>query len=138
MASLVTTERVARYHTRSARWCWVPEEAYIDCTLSLGALILLARSLVSLGTVNSGVHGPREYSYLYITRQWSVQRPRDIPEEDLVVYGSNCIPHMIIRVPGRYSCHARGHKSASSEARCLASQHAVSAFCEGVGQENWA
>ena len=28
---------------------------------------------------------------------------------------------------------AQDRKSASSEARCLASQHAVSAFCEGVG-----
>ena len=107
MASLVTTERVARYHTRSARWCWVPEEAYIDCTLSLGALILLARSLASLGTVNSGVHGPREYSYLDITRQWSVQRPRDLPEEDLVVYGSKCTHHVIIHVPGKTSVRAR-------------------------------
>lgn len=107
MASLVTTERVARYHTRSARWCWVPEEAYIDCTLSRGALILLARSPVPLGTVNSGAYGPREYSYLDITRQWGVQCPRDIPEEDLVVYGSKCTHHVTIRVLGKTSCRAR-------------------------------
>ena len=66
---------------------------------------------MSLGTVNSGAYGPREYSYLNITRQWSVQRPRDIPEEDLVVYGSKCTHHVTICVLGKISC--RAHKTAS-------------------------
>ena len=91
---------------------------------------MLVRSPVLLRMVNSGVYGPREYSYLYITRQWSVQHPRDIPEEDLVVYRSKCAPHVTIHVPGRHPCHACRHKSASLEARCLASQHTVSAFCK--------
>lgn len=87
-----------------------------------------------LGTVNSGAYGPREYSYLDITRQWGVQCPRDIPEEDLVVYGSKCTHHVTIRVLVKTILpRAQDRKSASSEARCLASQHAVSAFCEGVG-----
>ena len=60
-----------------------------------------------LGTVNSGAYGPREYSYLDITRQWSVQCPRDIPKEDLVVYGSKCTHHVTIHVLGKTSVHAR-------------------------------
>ena len=60
-----------------------------------------------LGTVNSGAYGPREYSYLDITRQCGVQCPRDIPEEDLVVYGSKCTHHVTIRVLGETSCRAR-------------------------------
>ena len=86
-----------------------------------------------LGTVNSGAYGPREYSYLDITRQWGVQCPRDIPEEDIVVYGSKCTYHVITRPRKNIRPRAQDNKSASSEARCLASQHAVSAFCEGVG-----
>ena len=92
---------------------------------------------LSLKTVNSGIYGLRDYSYLHIKRQRCAAfkgHPQGRLSGLQIQVHISC-NHMC---PRKIPTLWHRHKSVSLEARCLAIQHAVSAFCKGVGQKNWA